>query len=47
MVVETWKAWAKRVGCGASGSAAEGRRVLERAAADLGAPAKARPWPSR
>jgi hypothetical protein len=41
---ESWPAWSRRVGCTPLKSSAEGRRVLELAAAGLGAPLKALPW---
>jgi hypothetical protein len=47
LLFESWPAWSRRVGCKALKSSAEGRQVLELAAAGLGAPLKALPWRKR
>jgi hypothetical protein len=44
LLFETWTAWSRRVACKPLKSSAEGRQVLELAAAALGAPLKALPW---
>lgn len=47
MAVESWQAWSARVGCVPAGSVVPSRKVLEDAAARLGAPLKALPWSAR
>ena len=47
MALESWHAWSRRVGCSASQSVPRARKALEEAAATLGAPLKALPWPAR
>jgi hypothetical protein len=47
LLVESWPAWSRRVGCKPLNSGADGRRLLEQAAANLGAPLKALPWRAR
>ena len=47
MAFESWHAWSRRVGCSASQSVPRARKALEEAAATLGAPLKALPWPAR
>src|SRR5215470_2502538 len=42
--IESWQAWARRVGVEPSRSAAVGRQRLEEAAAAIGAPSSALPW---
>jgi hypothetical protein len=44
MVLESWQAWSRRVGCGAAPSVPEARHVLEQAATAIGAPLKALAW---
>jgi hypothetical protein len=44
MVVERWSTWSALTGCNALTSLDEARRVLEQAAAKLGAPAGWLPW---
>jgi hypothetical protein len=44
VVLESWRAWSARVGCDASPSVVQARRVLEHAVTKLGAPAEALPW---
>jgi hypothetical protein len=44
MVLESWQAWSRRVGCGAVPSVPEARRVLEQAATAIGAPLNALAW---
>jgi hypothetical protein len=44
---ESWPAWSRRVGCTPLKSSADGRQVLELAAASLGAPPRALPWRAR
>jgi hypothetical protein len=47
IVLESWPAWSARVGCEALKSILEAERVLENAAANLGARRKSLPWPVR
>ena len=47
MALDSWHAWSRRVGCSASQSVPRARKALEEAAATLGAPLKALPWPAR
>jgi hypothetical protein len=44
---ESWSAWSRRVNCKALKTGADGRRLLEQAAAQFGAPLKALPWRAR
>jgi len=45
MVLESWRAWSRRVGCTALQSVPRARKALEDAAVAGGAPLKALPWP--
>lgn len=44
LLFESWPAWSSRVACKPLKSSADGRQVLELAAAGLGAPLKSLPW---
>jgi hypothetical protein len=44
LVLESWQAWSRRVGCGAAASIPHARHVLEQAATAIGAPLKALAW---
>jgi hypothetical protein len=44
LVLESWRAWSRRVGCKAHGSVSRARAELEEAALDLGASVEALPW---
>jgi hypothetical protein len=44
MVLESWQAWSRRVGCRAAPSVPEARHVLEQAATAIGAQLKALAW---
>ncbi len=45
LALESWRAWSARVRCRPASSVEAARRVLERAAAGLGSPRPALPWP--
>jgi hypothetical protein len=47
MVLESWHAWSRRVGCDAVRSVPRARETLEEAAVAIGAPLKALPWPAK
>ncbi len=47
MVLESWRAWSRRVGCTAIRSVPRARKALEDAAVRFGAPLKSLPWPTR
>ena len=47
MVLESWRAWSRRVGCSAIQSVPRARKALEEASVTLGAPLKALPWPAK
>jgi hypothetical protein len=47
MMLERWSAWSSRMSCMALTSGDEGRRRLEQAATDLGAPLHYLPWRTR
>ena len=44
LVLESWRAWSRRVGCKTLGSVSRARAELEEAALDLGASVEALPW---
>ena len=44
MVLESWRAWSRRVGCSAIQPVPRARKALEEASVTLGAPLKALPW---
>jgi hypothetical protein len=46
MAIESWQTWTARVGCGPALSVPDARNALEGAAARIGAPPKALPWPT-
>ena len=47
MVLESWRAWSRRVDCTAIESVPRARKALEDAAVRLGAPLTSLPWPTR
>ena len=47
LLFESWTAWSRRVGCTPLKSSTDGHRVLEQAAAGIGAAPQALPWRAR